>query len=108
MSDMTAPQRSSISSRDLSRRAAAVLDRVEQGERLIVTRDGEPVAEIIPIDRSERTLARWVREGVIAPPPVGGYAKAGAVSRAARRLPPAEPGRTATDALLEMRADERP
>jgi prevent-host-death family protein len=64
---MTAPQRSSISSRDLSRRAAAVLDRVEQGERLIVTRDGEPVAEIIPIDRSERTLARWVREGVIAP-----------------------------------------
>lgn len=105
---MTAPERSAISSRDLSRRAASVLDRVEHGERLIITRDGEPVAEIIPIDRSERALARWVKDGVIAPPPAGGYAKAGAVSRAARRLPPAEPGPTATDVLLEMRADERP
>lgn len=104
---MTAPERAAISSRDLTRRTASVLDRVERGERLIVTRDGEPVAEIIPIDRSERALARWVKDGIIAPPPAGGYAKAGAASRAARRLPPAEPGRTATDVLFEMRADER-
>jgi len=107
MSDMTAPERPSISSRDLSRRAASVLDRVEHGERLIVTRDGEPVAEIIPIDRSERALARWVKNGVIAPPPPAGYAKAGRISQAARQLPPVEAGRTATDVLLEMRADER-
>ncbi len=105
---MTVPDRSSVTARDLSRRAASVLDRVEHGERLVVTRDGEPIAEIIPIDRSERKLARWIKEGVIAPPPATGYAKAGGVSRAARQLPAAEPGPTATDILRQMREDERP
>lgn len=103
---MTA-ERASINARDLSRRAASVLDRVEHGERLVVTRDGEPIAEIIPIDRAERLLARWVRDGLIAEPPSSGYAKGSAVARAARRLPSVTPGRTATDHLLEMREDER-
>ncbi|HEX5594851.1 MAG TPA: type II toxin-antitoxin system prevent-host-death family antitoxin [Micromonosporaceae bacterium] len=104
---MTA-ERASISARDLSRRAASVLDRVEHGERLIVTRDGEPVAEIIPIDRSQRILARWIKEGLIAEPPSSGYARAAAVSRGARKLPPAPPGQNATEVLLQMREDERP
>jgi len=107
MSDMTAAERPTVTARDLSRRASTVLDRVEHGERLLVTRDGEPIAEIIPIDRSERALARWVKDGYISPPPAGGYAKAGGIARAARRLPEVEPGQTATDALLQMRDDER-
>lgn len=98
----------SITARDLSRRAANALDRVERGERLVVTRDGEPIAEIIPIDPARRTLARWVKDGLMAEPPPSGYARAAVVSRAARRLLPARPGRTATDVLLEMREDERP
>jgi prevent-host-death family protein len=65
MSDMST-ERASVSARDLSRHAASVLDRVEHGERLIVTRDGEPVAEIIPIDPAQRMLARWVKDGLIA------------------------------------------
>jgi prevent-host-death family protein len=106
MSDML-PERPSISARDLSRRAASVLDRVEHGERLVVTRDGEPIAEIIPIDRGQRALARWVKDGLIPEPPPAGYATAAAVSRAARLLPPAEQGPTATEVLLRMRDEER-
>ena len=106
MSDVI-PERASISARDLSRRAASVLDRVERGERLVVTRDGEAIAEIIPIDRTERLLARWIRDGLIAEPPPSGYAKAGAVASAARRLPPIPPGKSATEVLMEMREEER-
>lgn len=96
----------SVSARDLSRRAAAVLDRVEHGERLTITRDGEPIAEIIPIDRATRTMARWVRDGLITAPPASGYAKAGDIAEVVRRLAaPANPA--ASDALLRMRQDER-
>ena len=106
MSDMTA-ERATVTARDLSRGAATVLDRVEHGERLIVTRDGEPIAEIIPIDRAQRTLARWAKEGILPEPPQSGYAKAATVSNAARRLLQTPPGPTATEVLLQMREDER-
>jgi prevent-host-death family protein len=106
MSDML-PDRQSITARDLSRRAASVLDRVEHGERLVVTRDGEPIAEIVPIDRAQRVMARWVKDGLIAEPPPSGYATAAALSRAARSLPEPEPGDTATEALSHMREHER-
>jgi prevent-host-death family protein len=101
------PERASISARDLSRRAASVLDRVEHGERLVVTRDGEPIAEIVPIGRAQRVMARWVKEGLIPEPSPSGYATAGAVSHAVRALPPVEPGETATEALGRMREHER-
>ena len=106
MSDMEPPL-PAISARDLSRRAADVLDRVEHGERLMVTRDGEPIAEIIPIDPAQRLLARWMRDGLISEAPAAGYAKASAVAAVARRLPAEPVGRSATDALSEMREDER-
>lgn len=106
MSDMMG-EYASISARDLSRRAAAVLDRVEHGERLTITRDGEPIAEIIPIDRTRRVLARWVKEGIIAPPPASGYAKAGDASKAARGLPTTSPGPAASEILSRMREEER-
>jgi prevent-host-death family protein len=96
-----------INARDLSRRAADVLDRVEHGERLVVTRDGEPIAEIIPIDPAQRLLARWVRDGLISEPPAAGYAKASAAAAAARRLPAVPAGSSATDRLFEMRENER-
>jgi prevent-host-death family protein len=106
MSDML-PERASITARDLSRRAASVLDRVEHGERLLVTRDGEPIAEIVPIDRAQRVMARWVKDGLIPEPPPSGYATAAAVARAVRSLPASAPGETATEALLRMREHER-
>jgi prevent-host-death family protein len=106
MSDMP-PDRLSITARDLSRRAASVLDRVENGERLVVTRDGEPIAEIVPIDRAQRVMARWVKDGLIPESPPAGYATAAVLSRAVRSMPEAEPGETATEVLLRMREHER-
>ncbi|HET8659380.1 MAG TPA: type II toxin-antitoxin system prevent-host-death family antitoxin [Micromonosporaceae bacterium] len=103
---MTA-ERASITTRDLSRRVASVLDRVEHGERLVVTRDGEPIAEIIPIDRAQRVLARWVKDGLISELPGAHSAKAATVSAAARSLLPVPAGPTATEVLLQLREDER-
>ena len=37
--------------RDLRNRGGEVLDRVERGERVIVTRDGRAVAELRPLPR---------------------------------------------------------
>jgi prevent-host-death family protein len=96
-----------VTARDLSRRAAAVLDRVEHGERLTITRDGEPIAEIVPIDRSQRTIARWAKEGLIGAVPSAGYANAADAANAARKLAPVPGGPSATEVLLQMREDER-
>jgi len=38
-----------VSIRDLRNRGGEVIDRVEAGERLTVTRDGRPVAELRPL-----------------------------------------------------------
>jgi antitoxin (DNA-binding transcriptional repressor) of toxin-antitoxin stability system len=100
------PGQASINAHGLSRHAASVLDRGENGERLVVTRDGEAITEIIPIDRTQCLPARWVQDGLISEPPPSGYATAAAVASAARRLPPAPPGGTATEVLLKMREDE--
>lgn len=37
--------------RDLRNNSAAVLQRVGRGERVVVTKDGEPVAEVVPLPR---------------------------------------------------------
>jgi prevent-host-death family protein len=41
----------SVTVRDLRNKGGEVLDRVERGERLIVTRDGRAVAELRPLPR---------------------------------------------------------
>jgi prevent-host-death family protein len=40
-----------VSVRDLRNKGGEVLDRVERGERVIVTRDGRAVAELRPLPR---------------------------------------------------------
>jgi prevent-host-death family protein len=54
-----------VTIRDLRNHGGDVVDRVAAGERLIVTRDGRPVAELRPV-RSRGTsasalLVRWRR-----------------------------------------------
>ncbi|MGH2366052.1 MAG: type II toxin-antitoxin system Phd/YefM family antitoxin [Chloroflexota bacterium] len=53
----------SVTIRDLRSHGGEVIDRVERGERLTVTRDGRPVAELQPITTprftAEALLARW-------------------------------------------------
>jgi prevent-host-death family protein len=74
-----------VSVRELRNHGGDVLDRVEAGERLTVTRNGKPVAELVPIDR--RALTR------------------DEILRRARSLPPVDPAelRADVDALLDTR-----
>ncbi len=41
-----------ISQRELRNESAAVMDAVERGETVVVTRNGKPVAELRPVHRS--------------------------------------------------------
>jgi prevent-host-death family protein len=56
-----------VSSRDLRNRTADVLRRVEAGERLRVTVNRRPVAELVPLSRplwaQGRSMERALREG---------------------------------------------
>jgi prevent-host-death family protein len=56
---------SEVSIRDLRNNGAQVIDRVVAGERLTVTRDGRPVAELRPLGRAPLPAAvlveRWSR-----------------------------------------------
>ena len=52
-----------VTIRELRNHGRAVIDRVEAGESLIVSRDGRPVAELRPLPRkpldAETLLERW-------------------------------------------------
>jgi prevent-host-death family protein len=56
---------SEVSIRDLRNHGGEVIDRVEHGERLIVTRDGRHVAELRPLLRrpfkADMLIERWSR-----------------------------------------------
>jgi len=48
---------SSVPSRELRNDTAGVLRRVEAGERVTITVNGRPVAEVVPVQRSRRS---WI------------------------------------------------
>ncbi|HEY6571314.1 MAG TPA: type II toxin-antitoxin system prevent-host-death family antitoxin [Candidatus Limnocylindrales bacterium] len=54
-----------VTIRDLRNHGGDVIDRVVAGEELVVTRDGRPVAVLIPVQRqalsAEALVARWRR-----------------------------------------------
>jgi prevent-host-death family protein len=54
-----------VTIRELRNRGGEVMDRVEAGEQLLVTRDGRPVAQLRPVRRpglrAEALLTRWRR-----------------------------------------------
>jgi prevent-host-death family protein len=54
----------SVTVRELRNKGGEVLDRVERGEHVIVTRDGRPVAELRPLPRpSARPIELIERRG---------------------------------------------
>jgi prevent-host-death family protein len=57
-----------VSVRELRNHGGDVLDRVEAGERLTVTRNGKPVAELVPLARRELTLEEILRRARSLPP----------------------------------------
>src|SRR5262249_15426936 len=62
---------SEVSVRDLRNRGGRVIDQVARGERVTVTRDGKPVAELRPYLQSklsaEALLARWRHLPIVDP-----------------------------------------
>lgn len=65
------PTMTEVSIRDLRNRGGQVIDRVSRGERITITRDGRPVAELRPFLQATLTadvlLARWRHLPVLDP-----------------------------------------
>ena len=53
--------------RELRNHGGDVLDRVEAGERLTVTRNGKPVAELVPLPRRPLSREELVRRAASLP-----------------------------------------
>jgi prevent-host-death family protein len=83
--------------RELKQNASSVIRRVVNGESIEVTDRGRPVARIVPVQSTD-PYERLVADGEIS---VGN-------GRWAELDPlPSLPGRSLSDALTELRADER-
>ena len=54
--------------RELRNRGGHVLDRVIAGERVTITRDGEPVAELVPVPRKPLSASALVARFRKLPP----------------------------------------
>jgi prevent-host-death family protein len=52
-----------VASRELRNDTAGVLRRVQSGERITVTVNGRPVADLVPVQRSRRS---WIRRDELA------------------------------------------
>jgi prevent-host-death family protein len=86
--------------RELNQRTSAVLDQVIRGHALTITRDGHPIARLIPIVGTASVLDRWVAEGLATAPTVVGPFP----------LPPPSDDATTPDAaalLVKDRDEER-
>lgn len=52
--------------RDLRAGLSRYVEQVKQGEEIVVTEHGKPVARLVPIN-GERKIDRLIREGVVIP-----------------------------------------
>ena len=59
---------SSVTVRDLRNNGGDVLDRVIRGESFVVTRDGDPVAELAPLRRRSAPAAELIARRRVLPP----------------------------------------
>ncbi len=54
--------------RELRNQGGHVLDRVTAGERVTITRDGKPVAQLVPIGRDRQSATALVARFRLLPP----------------------------------------
>jgi prevent-host-death family protein len=87
-----------IAIRELRNQASRVVRRARAGERLIITVDGVPAAEIGPVSLAERatSLDELVATGAVA------AARVRAAARPAKPVP-APSGRSSLDVLRQLR-----
>ena|SRR6266851_5355032 len=96
-----------ISIRDLQRNAAEVMTRVEHGAKFSVTRHGRTIGRLLPPDPADEAISRAIVGGILD---AADLARARTAAEVGRMTPEstAEPGaRPLSDALAELRADER-
>ena len=82
--------------RELQQHASAVVRRVRDGEVLVVTDHGTPVAKMIPAGPT--TLAELAQAGLVSTPDKD-------LSDLLARIPRGNPSRAGTEALRELRKD---
>lgn len=58
----------SVTVRDLRNKGGEVLDRVERGEHVVITRDGRAVAELRPLPRRSARPAELIKRRKALPP----------------------------------------
>ncbi|HEY9556378.1 MAG TPA: type II toxin-antitoxin system prevent-host-death family antitoxin [Acidimicrobiales bacterium] len=63
-----------IGIRELRDHLSRYLDRVQQGEEVVVTDRGRAIARVLPID-GERTIDRLIAEGLVTPASQRGRAR---------------------------------
>jgi prevent-host-death family protein len=80
--------------RDLKNNLSRYLDRVQEGEEVIVTEHGRPVARLSSLDRPSDRLAALIASGAVRPPRSRGR------HRPARRI-------KAQGAVSELVAEQR-
>ncbi len=86
-----------IGVRELRQHASRYLARVEAGEELGVTNNGRLVARLVPVRDAERSRAALIESGALIPAPQpGNLLEVNAIA-------PADPHRTLSDVLNEMR-----
>ena len=86
-----------IGVRELRQHASRYLARVEAGEELGVTNNGRLVARLVPVRDAERSRAALIESGALIPAPqTSNLLEVNAIA-------PADPQRTLSDVLNEMR-----
>ena len=86
-----------IGVRELRQHASRYLARVEAGEELAVTNNGRLVARLVPVRDAERSRAALIESGALIP------ARRPSSLLAVNAIAPADPQRTLSDVLNEMR-----
>jgi len=86
-----------IGVRELRQHASRYLARVEAGEELAVTNNGRLVARLVPVRDAERSRAALIESGALIP------ARRASNLLDVNAIAPADPERTLSDILNEMR-----
>ena len=86
-----------IGVRELRQHASRYLARVEAGEELGVTNNGRLVARLVPVRDAERSRAALIESGALIP------ARQPSNLLDVNAIAPADPKRTLSDVLNEMR-----
>ena len=84
--------------RDLRENLRSWLDRVKEGEEVVVTERGKAIAQLTPLDSGRRSLEELIELG-LARPPLRPKRRHYDISR----LPKMTPGPTLSDIVIEQR-----